>query len=329
MLGKIMPITSTTSGPVVAALVYDGLCTFEYGVAAEVFGLPRPEAGPNWYRFITCAVEPGPLRAMGGLTVQADAGLERLAEADLIIAPGWKGMDAPVPGALVEGLKAAYARGARLMSICSGLFVLAATGLLDGRRVTTHWRYAEGLAARHPSLRFDGEVLYVDEGRIFTSAGSAAGIDLSLYIVSRDYGPDVANQVARRLVMPAHRNGGQLQYVERPVPDRENARLSDVLAYIRARLDQPFSVAQMAQMAALSERTLHRRFLEAVGEAPSSWLAGVRVDRARELLEAHDLPMDEVARLSGFGDAALLRHHFRRRLRVSPQEYRAAFKPAP
>lgn len=320
-----MPKSHPTSGPLVAALVYDGLCTFEFGVAAEVFGLPRPELGPDWYRFASCAIEPGPLRAMGGLTVQADAGPEVLAEADLIIAPGWKGADVPVPEPLIEALRAAHARGARLMSICSGLFVLAATGLLDGRRVTTHWRYTETLAARHPSLQFDGEVLYVDEGRIFTSAGSAAGIDLSLYIVRRDYGPEVANQVARRLVMPAHRNGGQLQYVERPVPDRENARLSDVLAVVRARPDHPFTVAELAKMSALSERSLHRRFLDTVGEPPASWLTGLRVDRARELLETGVLPMDEVARLSGFGSAALLRHHFRRRLKVSPQEYRATF----
>lgn len=324
MIGRIMP-TFPTSGPLVAALVYDGLCTFEYGVAAEVFGLPRPELGAGWYRFASCAVEPGPLRAMGGLTVQVDAGLEVLAQADLIIAPGWKGVDIAPPPPLLEALRAAHARGARLMSICSGVFVLAATGLLDGRRVTTHWRYAETLAARYPSLRFDGEVLYVDEGRIFTSAGSAAGIDLSLYIVRRDFGAEAANQVARRLVVPAHRNGGQLQYMPRPVPERENARLSDVLAQVRARPDQAYSVADMARMAALSERSLHRRFLETVGEPPASWLIGVRVERARELLETCDLPMEEVARLSGFGDATALRRHFRRRLTVSPSAYRTTF----
>jgi AraC family transcriptional activator FtrA len=318
-------LTHPTRGPLVAALVYDGLCTFEFGVAAEVFGLPRPELGPDWYRFASCAVEPGPLRAMGGLTVQVDAGLELLAEADLIVATGWKGVDVEPPEALIEALKAAHARGARLMSICSGVFVLAVTGLLDGRRATTHWRYAEALKARFPAIRFDGEVLYVDEGQILTSAGSAAGLDLSLHVVRRDYGPEAANQVARRLVLPAHRNGGQLQYVERPVPERENDRLSDLLAHVRARLDQPFSVAEMARMAAVSERTLHRRFLETVGEAPASWLISARVDRARELLEGHNLPMEELARQCGFGDAAVLRHHFRRRLKVSPTEYRATF----
>jgi AraC family transcriptional regulator, transcriptional activator FtrA len=314
-----------TQGPMVVALVYDGLCTFEYGVAVEVFGLPRPELGPDWYRFASGAIEPGPLRAVGGLRVNADAGLEILEEADLIIAPGWKGVEVEPPADLVSALRCAHARGARLMSICSGVFVLAATGLLDGLRVTTHWRYAEALSARFPTLQFDSDVLYVDQGQILTSAGSSAGLDLSLHVVRRDYGPDIANQVARRLVLPAHRNGGQLQYVERPVPEREDAKLSDLLAHVRARLDQHFTVAGMARMAAMSERTLHRRFLETVGEAPASWLIGARVDRARELLEAHDVPMEELARLCGFGGAAVLRHHFRRRLRVSPSEYRAVF----
>lgn len=309
----------------VVALVYDGLCTFEYGVAVEVFGLPRPELGPDWYRFASCAVEPGPLRAVGGLRFDAAAGLEILEEADLIIAPGWKGVEARPPADLVSALRAAHARGARLMSICSGVFVLAATGLLDGLRVTTHWRYSEALSAKFPTLQFDNDVLYVDQGQILTSAGSSAGLDLSLHVVRRDYGPDIANQVARRLVLPPHRNGGQLQYVERPVPEREGAKLSDLLAHVRARLDQPFTIAGMARMAVMSERTLHRRFLETVGEAPASWLIGARVDRARELLEAGDVPMEELARLCGFGGGAVLRHHFRRRLRVSPSEYRAVF----
>jgi len=312
-----------TRGPLVAALVYDRLCTFEYGVVVEVFGLPRPELGPDWYRFVSCAIEPGPLRAVGGLRVDADAGLDLLKEADLIVAPGWKGAEVEPPAELVLALRQAHSRGARLMSVCSGVFVLAATGLLDGLRVTTHWRYAEVLKAKYPTLQFDKDVLYVDQGRVLTSAGSAAGLDLSLHVVRRDFGPEVANQVARRLVVPAHRNGGQRQYVQRPVPDREDAKLSDLLAQIQARPQQTITVAAMARMAAMSERTLHRRFLETVGEAPASWLIGVRVERARELLEAHDVPMEELARLCGFGGAAVLRHHFRRRLSVSPSQYRA------
>jgi AraC family transcriptional regulator, transcriptional activator FtrA len=314
-----------TRGPLVVALVYDGLCTFEYGVTVEVFGLSRPELGPDWYRFASCAIEPGPIRAVGGLRVDADAGLELLEEADLIVAPGWKGVEVEPAVELVCALRRAHARGARLMSICSGVFVLAATGLLDGLRVTTHWRYAGALKAKHPTLQFDDDVLYVDQGQILTSAGSAAGLDLSLHVVRRDFGPDAANQVARRLVLPAHRNGGQRQYVERPVPERQDARLSDLLAKVRASPDRSITVAEMARMAAMSKRTLHRRFLETVGEAPASWLIGIRVDLARELLEVHDVPMEELARLCGFSSVAVLRHHFRRRLRVSPSQYRAQY----
>ena len=325
MIVNIVPKSppAPTRGPLVAALVYDGLCTFEYGVTVEVFGLSRPELGPDWYRFGSCAIEPGPLRAVGGLRVDADAGLELLEEADLIVAPGWKGVEVEPAAELICALRRAHARGARLMSICSGVFVLAATGLLDGLRVTTHWRYAEALKAKHPALQFDDDVLYVDQGQILTSAGSAAGLDLSLHVVRCDFGPEAANKVARRLVLPAHRNGGQRQYVERPVPEQEDARLSDLLARVRARPDQAISVAEMARMAAMSKRTLHRRFLETVGEAPASWLIGIRVERARELLEAHDVPMEELARVCGFGSVAVLRHHFRRRLKVSPTQYRA------
>ncbi|HEV2676408.1 MAG TPA: transcriptional regulator FtrA [Aliidongia sp.] len=313
------------TGPLVAALAYDGLCAFEYGIAVEVFGLPRPEMGSDWYRFMTVAAEPGPLRAAGGLTVQAGIGLEGLLAADLIIVPGWRGAGSDPSPAVVEALRQAHARGARLMSMCSGVFVLAATGLLDGRRATSHWRYADVIRQRWPQIEFDADVLYVDEGDVLTSAGSAAGLDLALYVVRRDFGPEAANKVARRLVLPAHRNGGQRQYVERPVPAREGARLSDLIADMRARLDHPFTVGELAGLAAMSERTFNRRFLETTGETPAAWLAAARVDRARELLESRDIPIDELAELSGFGSAATLRHHFRRRLNISPTDYRASF----
>jgi AraC family transcriptional activator FtrA len=330
MIVKIMPKSAApsslpTEGPLVAALVYDGLCTFEYGIAVEVFGLSRPELGPGWYRFTTVAAEPGPLRAVGGLSVQAEAGLERLAEADLIIVPGWKGTDVTPSRELVEALRGAHARGARLMSICSGIFVLAATGLLDDRRVTTHWRYAQALGELWPRLHFQPDVLYVDEGAVLTSAGSAAGLDLALHLVRRDYGPEVANKVARRLVLPAHRNGGQRQYVERPVPARADARLSELIADMRTRLEHPFTVRELAHLAAMSERTFIRRFFETVGETPAAWLISIRLDRARELLETRDVPIDELARLCGFGSAATLRHHFRRKLQITPHAYRERF----
>lgn len=312
----------------VAALVYDNLCSFEYGCAAEVFGLPRPEMGPDWYSFTSCAVEPGPLRAMGGLKVTADAGLEGLADADTIIIPGWKGADVPPSAELIEALRAAHARGARLMTICSGVFVLAATGLLKGKRATTHWGYAAKLQARYPELTVDPGVLYIDEGQILTSAGSAAGLDLCLHVVRRDFGPRIANQVAKRLVLAPHRNGGQAQFIERAVQPTPDSRLADVIASLQARLGEPLTIADMAKAAAMSERTFIRRFKDATGLAPGEWLIGARVERARELLEAEDLPIESVAEGSGFGAAATLRHHFRRKIGLSPAAYRSQFAAA-
>ena len=211
-------------GPLVVALVYDGLCTFEFAIAAEIFGLRRPEMGPGWYRFAAAAIEPGPLRAQGGLRVEADGGIDLLRKADLVVVPGWKGATAPVPARLLRSLRQAHARGARLASICSGAFVIAATGLLDGKRIATHWRYAGTLAALHPRCHVDAQVLYAEEGRILTSAGSAAGIDLMLHVVRADFGTAAANSVARRLVVAAHRTGGQAQFIERPVPPAHEGR---------------------------------------------------------------------------------------------------------
>lgn len=312
------------ANPLVACLLYDDLCTFEMGIAVEIFGLGRPELGPHWYRFVTCAAEPGrPLKATGGLRLMAEAGLEALETAGTVVVPGWRGGEAPAE--LIAALRAAHARGARLVSICSGAFLLAQTGVLDGKRVTTHWQYAPELKAQHPQLRVEPDVLYIDEGQVLTSAGSAAGIDLCLHLVRRDHGPEVANQVARRLVVSPHRNGGQAQFVERPVPQRPGSRLSDLIAAVEARLDEPVSVPAMAKMAAMSERTFIRRFREATGQSPGDWLVSARVERARELLESGAASIEEVARLSGFGGPPTLRHHFRRKLGVSPGEYRARF----
>lgn len=318
-------IAARTAGPLVVALAYDGLCTFEFAIVAEVFGLARPEMGPGWYRFGNAAIEPGPLRAHGGLRVEVDGGMPLLNEADLIVVPGWKGADVPVPAALTEALRAAHARGARLASICSGAFVLAATGLLDERRAATHWRYADALRAAHPGIEVDASVLYVEEGRVLTSAGSAAGIDLMLHIVRADFGADAANSVARRLVMPAHRSGGQAQFVERPVAKWPESRLAPLLDRVRAAPQRRWAVAEMAREAAMSERSFLRRFVEATGASPGEWLAGVRVDAARRLLEATPLPVEEVARLAGFGSVAALRHHFARATALSPRDYRERF----
>lgn len=311
--------------PLVVALAYDGLCTFEFGVAVELFGLPRPEMGEGWYRFATAAVEPGDLRGLGGVRIAADGGLELLSRASVIVAPGWRGADRPVPEPLVEALKVAHARGARLMSICSGVFVLAATGLLNGRRATTHWRYAETLRARHPAIEVLPDVLYVDEGDILTSAGSAAGLDLGLHLIRRDFGPEAANTVARRLVVPPHRDGGQAQFIDRPVPSaHEASRLSPVLDQMRADLAGAHTIRTLAAAAGMSQRTFLRRFEAATGQTPARWLLAERLSRARDLLETSSAGIEQVAAAVGLG-APALRHHFRRQFSTSPGAYRARF----
>ncbi|MFN3364019.1 MAG: transcriptional regulator FtrA [Allorhizobium sp.] len=331
---KIMPMTpasllpsSPLTGPRVVTLAYDGLCTFEFGVAVEVFGLARPEMGEGWYRHATAAIEPGLLRAAGGLTVSASGGLELLKEADLIVVPGWRGIDQPVPVSLIEALRAAHARGARLMSLCSGVAVLAATGLLDGRKATTHWRYADTISQRHPEIHLDPDVLYVDEGLILTAAGSAAGIDLCLHVVRRDFGADAANSVARRLVVPPHREGGQAQFIVRPVPqEREGQRMGPLIDWIEANLQREVTLAEMAARAGMSSRTFQRRFRDLTGHSPGEFLLTRRLRHACDLLERQAaLSLDDIATASGFGTPATLRHHFRTRLSTSPAAYRARF----
>jgi AraC family transcriptional regulator, transcriptional activator FtrA len=329
---KIMPKPanrpwSVHGSSLVVAVAYDGLCTFEFGCAVEVFGLSRPEMGPEWYRFAVAGIDDGPLRAAGGITVGVDGGLDLLAKAGTIIIPGWRGVDAPVPAALCDALRAANAAGARVLSLCSGAFVLAAAGLLDGKRATTHWRYFDALARRHPDLTLVPDVLYVDEGSVLTAAGSAAGLDLCLHLIRRDWGPQAANVVARRLVVPPHRDGGQTQYVKYPV-QRERAsgsRLAGLLDRVRAALGEDWPIERLAAEAAVSSRALHRRFQEVAGVSPGAWLLTERLGRARELLEGTRLSVEEVAAASGFGSVATMRHHFRRALGTHPSAYRARF----
>jgi AraC family transcriptional activator FtrA len=311
--------------PLVVALAYDGLCAFEFSCTAEVFGLPRPEMGTSWYRFETCSIKGRRVSGQYGLTMDVDGDMNRLASAGTVMIPGWQGIDVPVPVPIIEALRKAHSRGARLLSICSGAFVLAATGLLDGKRATTHWRYAEALQRRFPKVNVDPAVLYVDEGQILTSAGSAAGLDLCLHLIRRDYGPAAANQVARRLVIPPHRDGGQSQYLERPVDTRERGSLAALLDKLHGRLHKPLSIAGLAKLASMSERTFMRRFRAATGLTPGEWITRARVDRARELLEISGLPMDQIAMRTGLGTAATLRHHFHRKVGVSPAEYRTRF----
>lgn len=313
------------TGPLVVVLLYDGLCTFEFGIAAEIFGLSRPEMGPGWYRFASCAVDEGPMHAHGGFVIMADSSPELLQQADIVVIPGWKGADIPVPDTLCRQLRAAHERGARLASICSGAFVLAATGLLSGGAATTHWRYADKLRAHYPEVEVDGASLYCEHNRIYTSAGSAAGIDLMIEIVRQDFGAAAANSVARRLVMPAHRMGGQAQFLERPVAHREGLEITPLLESIRTNLAMNWSVERMAGECRMSVRTFLRRFSEATGQTPGDWLVAERVGEAQRLLCQGQANMEVVALASGFGSSHTLRHHFRKRLGISPSEYRARF----
>jgi AraC family transcriptional activator FtrA len=328
LIDQIMPILRPRFrrfNPLVVALTYDGLCAFEFACTAEVFGLPRPELGPGWYRFETCSLGGRRIRGQYGTSMSVNGGLERLAEAGTIMIPGWPGVDLPVPEAVVQSLRKAHGRGARLLSICSGSFVLAATGLLDGKRATTHWRFAKALQDRYPEVRVDPDVLYIDEGLILTSAGSAAGLDLCLHLIRRDFGAVVANQVARRLVIAPHRDGGQAQFLDSPVDRRERGLLSGVLERVQRRMHQPITISEMARWAAMSERTFIRRFRATTGMTPGDWITQLRVARAKDLLERSSLAIEQVASQSGLGTATTMRHHFRKRVGLSPIEYRKRF----
>ena len=310
----------------VVALVYDGLCTFEFGCAYEIFGLPRPELDRPWYRFETCAAEPGPLRAAGGLTVEAPHRLDLIDQADIVVVPGWRSPEAAAPASLLAALVRVVERGGRLASICSGAFLLAAAGLLDGRRATTHWRYIEELRQCHPRVRVDPDVLYVDEGPVLTSAGSAAGLDLCLHIVRSDHGADVANKVARRLVLAPHREGGQRQFVESPVASRAGAgNLAELLEWLPNHLEEDLSIADLATRAGMSVRSFQRHFRKATGSTPAAWLTQQRVEHAQRLAETTTLTVEQIATHSGFGAVETLRHHFRRLVGTTPTDYRRAF----
>ncbi len=319
---RIMP---NASSPLVVILAYDQFCTFEFGCAFEVFGLSRPEMGPGWYRCLTAAAEPGLLRAAGGLRLEADGGLELLHAADTIVIPGWRGPDAEVPAALLEALRRANAAGTRIVSICGGAFVLAQAGLLSGKRATTHWHHVAALASRFPKIVVERDALYVDEGDILTSAGSAAGLDLCIHIVRKDFGAKAANSVARRLVVAAHRDGGQTQFIERSLPPPSGSRLSGLLETIQRRIGEKWTVDRMAELAHVSVRTIHRHIYEATGLAPGEWLQRQRVSYARDLLEETTLSVEQIADRAGFGTATNFRKHFRSVTGLPPVAYRSRF----
>ena len=309
----------------VIAVVYDGLCTFEFAIVVEIFGLPRPELPVDWYRFSVCSLEGAPVRATGGVRVTATSGLRALRGGETIVIPGWRDPDEIPPAALLNALRRAHDRGARLMSICSGVFVLAAAGLLDGKRATTHWMYADRLRQRYPRIRLEPDVLYVDEGSILTSAGSAAGIDLCLHVVRSDYGAEIANQVARRLVVPPHRDGGQAQYVRDPIRKEGVTGLAATLDWAVSRLRSGLTVEDLARRAGMSMRTFARRFVDETGTTPHRWLTHQRLIGAQRRLEGRNDSIDEVAEAVGFETAETLRFHFRRAFGVSPTSYRKRF----
>ena len=313
-----------------ACLAVPGMAPFELGVAAEVFALERPElADAGWdYAFRVCAARPGALPLVGGAALSVGHGLGALAEADTVILPSAQDVESDPPEAVLAALRAAHARGARLVSICSGAFVLAATGLLDGREAATHWRYAELLAARFPAVRVAADVLYVDAGdRLLTSAGTAAGIDLCLHLVRADLGGAAANSVARRMVVAPHRAGGQAQFVEQPVPAAPEADdpVAVAMTFARARLAEPLSLAELARAAHVSERTLTRRFAAATGTSPARWLLDQRVAAALPLLEGTDHPVEHVGALVGLPSPAAFRRHFTRAMGVPPSHWRRTF----
>lgn len=304
------------------------VAAFELSVGHEVFGLDRSELVDPWYEYRVVAVGDHPIAVTGGSwTISTPYRLPDLTEADTILVPAWYGLDEPADVAVLDALRDAHRRGVRIISVCSGAFLLAQAGLLDERRATTHWMYAERLARRFPRIDVDPEVLYVDSGDgIFTSAGTSAGIDLCLHVVRLDHGAEVANAVARRMVVPAHRDGGQSQFVAAPVPEEpDDDLLAPTLDWAVANLDQPLTVEDLARRALMSPRTFARRFRAATGTTPLQWLLRQRIVHAQRLLESTELPVEIIATRCGFGSATALRVHFRRATGTSPLAYRRSF----
>jgi transcriptional regulator GlxA family with amidase domain len=314
---------------VVAAVITHGVAPFELAVGCEVFGLARPEIVDPWpYEFFVCSPDAPRVRTNQGFAIDGVRPLAALHRADTIIVPAWTGdADHEPPDAMTIALQRAYRRGVRLLSVCSGAFALAHAGLLDGRRATTHWMHADELAQQFPAIDVDPDVLYVDEGQILTSAGTAAGIDLCLHVMRLDHGAAVANAVARRMVVPPHRDGGQAQFVEAPITAEDGTDpLAATLDWALARLHEPLTVEVLARRALMSPRTFARRFRSVTGTTPLQWLLRQRILFAQRLLETTELPIEIVADRSGFGSAAVLRTHFKRLLDTSPGSYRRAFR---
>ncbi|WP_367322371.1 GlxA family transcriptional regulator [Streptomyces sp. HUAS ZL42] len=315
----------------VVVLALDGLLPFELGIPHRIFGRPKDARGRHLYEVVTCSVRPpGPVETDADFAIHVQHGPEALATADTVIVPASYELG-PLfdEGVLTDELAAALAHirpGTRLASICTGVYVLAAAGRLDGRPATTHWADAEHFQRLFPQIKVDADVLFIDDGDVLTSAGVAAGIDLCLHIVRRDHGTAVANEVARRTVVPPHRDGGQAQYIQRPVPDPQQSTTTAARVWALGRLDEPIQLRDMAAQEAMSVRTFTRRFREETGISPGQWLTQQRVERARHLLESTELSVDQVARDAGFGTAQSMRQHLQAALGVTPTAYRRTFR---
>jgi transcriptional regulator GlxA family with amidase domain len=311
----------------IAVVAFDGISAFHLSVPSLVFGEDRAEIGVPRFRVRVCAAEAGPIRTTAGFKLDAEHGLEGLAGAAIVIVPSWRDPDQRPPQPLLAALQRAHARGATIVGLCLGAFVLAEAGLLDGRPATTHWHWAKSFGERYPSVRLDADVLYVDDGDVITSAGTVASIDCCLYILRRKVGAEIANRVARRLVVAPHRQGGQAQYIEQPVQrDLEGDRLAATLAWAASHLADAHGVDSLAKRTRMSRRTFTRRFREATGTSLNPWLRNQRVAAAQSLLEKSNATLDEIALAVGFGSTVSLRQHFGNVLQTSPGQYRRQFR---
>lgn len=323
------PAAPASSPHRVAVVAFDRISAFHLSVPCVVFGDRHP-GGPE-FSLQVCAAESGPLTTTAGFAVAVAHGLEAVAAADTVIVPSWRDPAEAPAAALLEALRAAQARGAQVVGLCLGAYVLAEAGLLNGRRATTHWAYADDFTRRYPAVRVDADVLYVEDGNLLTSAGTVAGIDCCLHLVRRQYGAAVANRIARRLVTPPHRQGGQAQYIDQPLPERSlhharHARLAELLDWVRGHLAEPHTLDSLAARALLSRRTFTRQFKALTGSSVVAWLLGERLALAQRLLESTDQPVENIATLAGFGTPASLRLHFQRAFGVAPSRWRQTFR---
>jgi len=326
---KIRPIhlpVAIMPAPVIAVLAFQHISPFHLSVPCVVFGDAHP--GLPVFSLRVCAVEDGPLRTSAGFSIACDHGLEGLDGADIIILPSWQ-VGRPVPAVLLQALQQAHARGVQIVGLCLGAYVLAEAGLLDGRAATTHWAYAEDFASRYPQVRLDPAVLYVEDGLLLTSAGTAAGLDCCLHLLRQRYGAELANEVARRLVVPPHRQGGQAQFIVQPLPvSASDSRLAGLLDWMRAHLAEPHSLDSLAAQAVMSRRSFTRHFHLLTGSTVKQWLLAERLALCQRLLEGTDHGIEQIAQMTGLGSPASLRHHFRQRYAVSPSQWRQSFQLA-